>query len=82
MDAYATFNKQFIFVSLIASLVVVTFAWFWTKHRVQLKYLEHFFTDEELRIRIFKTRSGRIRTKLWVSSSVSTLLPLVLVMIY
>lgn len=81
-DAYATFNKQFIFVSLIASLVVITFAWFWTKHRVQLKYLEHFYTEEELRVRIFKARSGRIRTKLWVSSGVSTLLPLVLVMIY
>lgn len=84
--AYSDFEKEFysrfFYVSAVASVLISTFIYFWQKHRVHLKYLEYVFTPEELRRRIFKSRRGSIGQRLWIAGGMTTLLPLVVVLIY
>jgi class 3 adenylate cyclase len=73
---------QFFYVSLIAYLLIVLFVFFWQKHRVHIIYLEHVFGEKELYSRLKYLRKGRISNRLWISSGMTTLLPLVIVMLY
>lgn len=75
------FNRFFV-ISLFSSLLTVLFVYFWQKHRVHIKYIDYLFSPEELRRRIFKMNSGKIRNSFWVSSAMTTLLPLSIVMVY
>jgi len=74
--------RQFFFVSLVSALLTVLFVFFWQKHRVHIKYLEHIYTQDELRTRIFNFKVGKIRNRFLVSSSMTTLLPLTIVILY
>ncbi len=74
--------KQFFYVSFIASIMAILFVYFWTKHRVHLKHLHFFFSEDELRKRIFREKAGKVGTRLWISSAMTTLLPLIIVIIY
>jgi len=75
--------KNFFIISLVGSLLAVLFVFFWEKHRVHIKYIEHVFSDEELRSRIFKTKkAGKIRNRMIVSAAMTTLLPLTIVILY
>jgi class 3 adenylate cyclase len=56
--------------------------YFWMKHRVHIWYLEHIYTVEELQKRIFKISQGKIRNRLWISSAMTTLFPLIIVVFY
>lgn len=76
------FYKQYFFISFTASILVLLFVYFWQKHRVHIRYLEHLYTEEELRKRIFKLKVGRIKNRLWISSAMTTLLPLIIVVFY
>lgn len=76
------FHIQYFFISLIATILTILFVYYWQKHRVHIKYIEHIFTGDELRKRIFKIKIGRIRNRLWVSSGMTTLLPLIIVVFY
>ncbi len=76
------FYKQFFFIMMISSILNLMFVYFWQKHRVHIRYLEFFFTQEELRKRIFNIRVGRIRNRLWISSAMTTFLPLLIVLFY
>ncbi|MGC8865002.1 MAG: adenylate/guanylate cyclase domain-containing protein [Bacteroidales bacterium] len=84
--AYTAFEKifysRFFYISAVASVLISTFIYFWQKHRVHLRYLEHFFSAEELRRRIFKSRRGTLGFRLWMAGGMTTLLPLVIVLIY
>lgn len=73
---------QFFYVSLIAYLLIVLFVFFWQKHRVHIIYLEHVFDEKELYSRLKYLRKSRISDRLWISSGMTTLLPLVIVMLY
>lgn len=73
---------NFLFVSLVASLLSVSFVFFWQKHRVHIRYIEHMFTPQELQKRIFLSRPGRIRFRLYLASATTTLLPLTIVILY
>ncbi len=73
---------QFFFLSLAASLLEFLFAFYWQKHRVQLKYIEHIFSAEELRNRVFRRKGGKIRYRYIVASVITTLLPLLIVSVY
>ncbi len=75
------FNR-FFYISLFSSILTILFVYFWEKHRVHIKYLGSLFSKEELRKRVFKTKMGRIKNRLWVSSAMTTLLPLSIVIIY
>jgi class 3 adenylate cyclase len=69
-------------VSIVASVLVVIFVYFWQKHRVHIKYIEHIFTREELKKSVFNLKIGRIKNRLWISSAMTTLLPLIIVLFY
>ncbi|MCD4745125.1 MAG: adenylate/guanylate cyclase domain-containing protein [Bacteroidales bacterium] len=73
---------KFFYISLVASLLSVLFVYFWEKHRVHIKYIEHIFSKEQLRKRIFSLKVGRIRNRLLISSIMTTLLPLTIVILY
>ena len=73
---------HFFFISLTAAILSLMFVYFWEKHRVHLYYIEHVFKPEELRKRIFKLTSGRIRNRMFLSSAMTTLLPLTIVLLY
>ncbi|MDA3905960.1 MAG: adenylate/guanylate cyclase domain-containing protein [Bacteroidales bacterium] len=74
--------KDYFYVSFLAALLTILFVYYWSKHRVHLFYLEILFTDIELRKRIFKQSVGKIRDRLWISSGMTTLLPLSIVIFY
>jgi class 3 adenylate cyclase len=78
----ARFHVQYFFISLIATTLTLLFVYYWQKHRVHIKYIEYIYTAEELRKRIFKIKVGQIRNRLWVSSGMTTLLPLIIVVFY
>lgn len=73
---------QFFYVSLVAYLLIVLFVFFWQKHRVHIHYLEHVFDEKELYTRLKYLRKGRISNRLWISSGMTTLLPLTIVLLY
>lgn len=73
---------NYLFISLVASLLTVLFIYFWQKHRVHIRYIEHIFTRDELQKRIFKRNQGKIRNRLYIASAMTTLLPLTIVLLY
>ncbi len=81
-EAVGAYDRQFFYISLIASLLVVMFAFYWTRHRVHIKYLEHIYSHEEMHTRVFRSATGRIKSRLWITSGTTTLLPLLVVIIY
>jgi len=74
--------ETYVIISGIATLLAFMLIYFWERNRVHLKYLEHVFSKDELRKRIFKVRTGKIQNKLLVSSFMTSLLPLTIVMFY
>ena len=76
------FYRQFFFIMIVSSLLNMMFVYFWQKHRVHIRYLEFFYTKDELRKRIFNIKVGRIRNRLWISSAMTTFLPLLIVLFY
>ncbi len=76
------FYEQFFFITLVSSLLTLLFVYYWQKHRVHIKYIEHIFSKDELRKRILNLKESRIRNRLWVSSAMTTMLPLTIVVFY
>jgi class 3 adenylate cyclase len=74
--------ERFFLVSLIASLLVVMFVYFWQRHRVQIIYIDHVYDESELLQRLKYFRKGKISHRLIISSTMTTLLPLAIVMLY
>lgn len=73
---------NYLFISLVASLLTVLFIYFWQKHRVHIRYIEHVFTPDELQNSIFGKNRGKIRNRLYIASAMTTLLPLTIVLLY
>lgn len=80
-DDFPLFNR-FLLISLFSALLTVLFVYFWEKHRVHLKYIDHLYSKDELRRRVFKAAKGRIKNRFWISSAMTTLLPLSIVIVY
>jgi class 3 adenylate cyclase len=76
------FYLQFFFITLVSSLLTLMLVYFWMKHRVHIRYIEHVFTEDALRKRIFNRKPEKIRNKLLVSSAMTTFLPLIIVVFY
>jgi len=76
------FYLQFFFITLVASILTLMLVYFWMKHRVHIRYLEHFYSEDELKRSIFKVRQEKIRNRLWISSAMTTLFPLIIVVFY
>ena len=73
---------QYWMVFLAAGLLTTTFVYYWQKHRVQIKYIEIVYSKESLKKRIFSNKVGKISFRLIVSSTLTTLLPLSIVLTY
>jgi class 3 adenylate cyclase/uncharacterized membrane protein YjgN (DUF898 family) len=73
---------NYLFISLVASLLSILFIYFWQKHLVHIKYIEHIYSRDELQNRIFGKNSGKIRNRLYIASAMTTLLPLTIVLLY
>jgi class 3 adenylate cyclase len=76
------FYLQFFFITLVASTLTLMLVYFWMKHRVHIHYLDHIFSEEELKKRIFESRPEKLKNRLWISSAMTTLFPLVIVVFY
>lgn len=75
--------KNLLIISIGSSVLTVLFVYQWQKHRVQFKYLEHIYSKEELERNIYKTkRSHTIKTRLWLITLFTTILPLTIVIYY
>ncbi|MFU8843837.1 MAG: adenylate/guanylate cyclase domain-containing protein [Bacteroidales bacterium] len=81
-DLEQSIYVHFFFISITASILSLLFVYYWEKHRVHLRYLEHIFLPEELRKRIFNLKVGRIRNRMFLSFAMTTLLPLTIVILY
>ena len=74
--------RNLFFISLTASVLSLLFVYFWEKHRVHIRYIEHVYNSDELKKRIFNLKVGRIRNRMFLSSAMTTLLPLTIVILY
>ncbi|MBP7850775.1 MAG: adenylate/guanylate cyclase domain-containing protein [Lentimicrobiaceae bacterium] len=74
--------EQFFYISLVAATLILILVYSWQKHRVHLRYIEHMFSHEELRTRMFRRKPSRIRGRLWTSAAMTSLFPLSIVIFY
>ena len=78
-------RKMFIqlnYLSLVATLLEFLFVYYWLRHRVHIRYIDHIYTGEELKVQVFKRKGGKIRNRFLVASGMTTFLPLVIVTVY
>ncbi len=73
---------QYLIVFVVAGILTVMFVYYWQRHLMQTKYIEHIFTKDELRKRIYRGSRRKIKYKLLISSLMTTLLPLSIVLVY
>ncbi len=73
---------KFWYIFLLSSILTIALTYTWQKHNMQLKYIQHIFTTEELRKKIFRNKRGKIKYRLVFSSFLTTLLPLTIVVAY
>ena len=74
--------KQYFYISLAASVLSSFFVFLWQKHRVHLLYLECVFSDEELRMSVFRNDTSKINRRLNVVSLVTVIIPLSIMIMY
>lgn len=70
------------YIFLLSSILTIAFTYTWQKHNMQLKYIQHIFSAEELRKKVFRFKGGKIKYRLVFSSFLTTLLPLSIVVAY
>lgn len=76
------FHEQFFYISLLASLLSVLFVYFWQQHRVRFKYLDYVFDSLSLYKANAQNNDRKLKYRLWISSAMTTLLPLSIVVFY
>lgn len=81
-DTSLQFYRQFFFISVFASFLTVLFVYFWHRHRVTFKYIDHVFDSLSLYRESRKGSSSKIKYRLWVNYTMTTLMPLVIVIFY
>jgi serine phosphatase RsbU (regulator of sigma subunit) len=75
-------SMQYWIIFFLAGLLTVAFVYYWQKNNIQLRYLEHIFSREELKKCVYRKRKGRVRNRLVLTSFLTTLLPLSIVVAY
>jgi len=73
---------QFGYISMTASFLSIFFLYFWQKHRVQMKYLDVIYTEEELQRKLKKSRFENVENRLVQSMAMTIILPLVVLGFY
>jgi len=74
--------QQLFIISVVSSLLSAIFIYSWQKHRVQMKYLEYFYDEEKLKARMGKLTFSNMKSRLFISSIMTTFLPLVVMVFY
>lgn len=72
----------YLYISSFSSILIVIFVYLWQKHRTHFRYLEHIYNSDELRVKIFKSKIGGIRNRLWINSVLTTMLPILVIIFY
>jgi len=73
---------QLHYLTIVATLLEFLFVYYWQKHRVHIRYIDHIYSAEQLRRQVFRRKGGKIRNRFMVASGMTTFLPLVVVMVY
>ena len=73
---------QLHYLTIVATLLEFLFVYYWQKHRVHIKYIDHIYSETELRKQVFNRKRGKIRNRFMVASGMTTFLPLVVVTVY
>lgn len=73
---------QLHYLTIVATLLEFLFVYYWEKHRVHIRYIDHLYSEEELRKQIFRKKGGKIKNRFLVASGMTTFLPLVILMVY
>jgi len=73
---------QYWLIFSVSALLTLTFVYYWQKFRVQIQYIDNIFTKEELKKRVFKQRSSKIKYRLLSTSFLTTLLPISIIITY
>ncbi|HPE87683.1 MAG: adenylate/guanylate cyclase domain-containing protein [Bacteroidales bacterium] len=73
---------QYFYLSLAASLLSCFFIFLWQRHRVHLLYLDCIYSEEELRVSVFKRTGGSISRRLSIVSLVTVIIPLAIMSMY
>ncbi len=74
--------REYFLLALLSGILEFLFVYYWQKHRVHIRYIEYFYSKEELRTKIFRRKGDRIRDRLMIASGMTTTLPLMIVMFY
>lgn len=73
---------QLHYLTIVATLLEFLFVYYWQKHRVHIRYIDHIYSEVDLRKQIFRRKGGKIRNRFMVASGMTTFLPLVVVIVY
>jgi len=73
---------QLHYLTIVATLLEFLFVYYWEKHRVHIRYIDHIYPESELRRSVFARKRGKIKNRFLVASGMTTFLPLVVVMVY
>jgi len=74
--------RDFFLLGALATLLEFLFAFFWQRHRVHIRYIHHIFSSKELQTNIFSGKSKKIRNRLVLATTMTTFLPLLIVLAY
>jgi serine phosphatase RsbU (regulator of sigma subunit) len=69
-------------ISVISSVLICLFVYFWHRHRVRYLYIEHVYTNEEARVKLSKKTEPRLRYQLYFIHGITTLLPISVIIFY
>lgn len=73
---------QLHYLTIVATALEFLFVYYWQKHRVHIRYIDHIYSKEELRKQVSRKKGGKIRNRLVIASGITTFLPLLIVMAY
>jgi serine phosphatase RsbU (regulator of sigma subunit) len=73
---------QLHYLTIVATLLEFLFVYYWERHRVHIRYIDHIYPETELRKKVFRSKRGKIRNRLMMASGMTTFLPLIVVMVY
>jgi len=80
--AIASMFQQLFILSIASSLLTAVFLFSWQKYRVQMIYIEYFFTKKTLKSRMGRLSFSNMRSRLFISATMTTFLPIMVLVFY
>ena len=83
MMFFGYFNhSRIVMLSFFIQILITLFIYFQQNHRIKLRFYHHVFDREELNKRPAQLGKSSIRAQIWSANILTTLLPLLLVLLY